>query len=332
MGEAAGIDLIGVPIDLGVRELGLKVGPDALREVGLADIARSLRMDVRDLGDVSAPDVPAPPGDPDHQAARVAAWCEATARLVAESVRAGRVPVCLGGDHSLSIGSVSGAASVVGRLGCIWIDAHPDANTPETSPSGNIHGMPVAVLLGHGPPPLVNVARPGPKVAYAHMALVGVRDMDPGEVAFLQRHAIQMFTVFDILERGLPELVERTLRRAAAGTDGVHVSLDLDVLREDIAPGVGLPSRCGLDMREATYLCQRIAASSRVTSVDVIGLNPVRDVHMETATRAVELLMALLGHSFGFSYLRYLKEQRSWPLRGGAGASPPPRPPATPPG
>jgi len=190
------------------------------------------------------------------------------------------------------------------------MDAHPDANTPETSPSGNIHGMPVAIILGHGPEALVNVVSPGAKVAYRQMSLLGTRDMDPGEVKFIQAHGVQMFTVFDVIERGLPAVVNETIQRVGEGGRGVHVSMDLDVLREDIAPGVGLPSRSGFDMREAVYICRRIAAECRVASIDIVGLNPVRDREMMTAKRAIELLMSLLGRAFIFSYDAYLQDQR----------------------
>ncbi len=310
MPESKKIDIIGVPLDLGVKELGLRLGPDAFREAGLLEVARHVGLEARDLGNI---EMPADAGDNEgdgHKAAAVAAWCETLGQTVAESVRAGRVPVCLGGDHSLAIGSLAGVASQVGPVGCIWMDAHPDANTPETSPSGNIHGMPVAIILGHGPEALVNVVSPGAKVAYRQMSLLGTRDMDPGEAAFIRDHEVQMFTVFDVVERGLPAVVNETIRRASEGVRGVHVSMDLDVLREDIAPGVGLPSRSGFDMREAVYICRRIAAECHVASIDIVGLNPVRDREMMTAKRAIELLMSLLGRTFTFSYDAYLQDQR----------------------
>jgi arginase len=296
-------------VDLGVKELGLKLGPDALREAGLVSAAGSVGLDVRDLGNLDMPSPSAGADSNGRHTGLIAAWCEALRDTVARSIREGRVPISIGGDHSLAIGSVAGAAVAVGRLGCIWLDAHPDANTPETSPSGNIHGMPVAVVAGHGLSRLVAVAGSKPAVSSKHMALLGIRDADAGELEFIRRHNIRMFTVFDVLEHGLPSLIEQTIERAAIGTDGVHVSLDLDVLHEDIAPGVGLPSSCGFDMREATYICRRIAEECEVTSIDVVGLNPVRDRNMRTARRAIELLMVLLGRSYSFSYSRYLDNQ-----------------------
>ncbi|MCX5676518.1 MAG: arginase [Planctomycetota bacterium] len=303
------IDLVGVPVDLGVKELGLKLGPDALREAGLVSAAGSVGLEVRDLGNLEMPPPSAAADSNGRHTGLIAAWCEALRDAVARSIREGRMPISMGGDHSLAIGSMAGAAVAVGRLGCIWLDAHPDANTPQTSPSGNIHGMPVAVAVGHGLSRLVTVAGPKPAVSANHMALLGVRDADVGELEFIRQHNIRMFTVFDVLEHGLPSLIEQIIERAAIGTDGVHVSLDLDVLHEDIAPGVGLPSSCGFDMREATYICRRIAEECEVTSIDVVGLNPVRDRNMRTARLAIELLMVLLGRSYSFSYSRYLENQ-----------------------
>lgn len=304
------VDILGVPVDLGVKELGLKLGPDALREAGLIDIARRVGLDVRDLGNVEKPPLPPGVANGSHREISIASWCQAVAEKVAASVKAGRLPLCLGGDHSLAIGSLAGAVSHLGPVGCLWMDAHPDANTPETSPSGNIHGMPVAIILGHGPKCLVDVFSPGAKVAYEHMSLLGVRDVDPGEAEFVRHHNVQMFTVYDVIEQGLPGILDQAIERVACCTNGVHVSLDLDVLHEDIAPGVGLPSRCGFDMREATYICQRVAKECRITSMDIVGLNPVRDKNMRTARRAVELLMTLLGSSFSFSYQEYLRDQK----------------------
>jgi arginase len=330
MPAGTGVDMIGVPVDLGVRELGLTMGPDALRELNLEAVARRLGLDFRDLGNIQPPVLngytgPRPPGDADggrrtaaalqhgrpRHAQAVWEYCVQVAEATARSVQTGRVPVCVGGDHSLAIGSIAGAASQVAPLGCFWIDAHPDANTPETSPSGNIHGMSVAVVLGHGPQELVDVGAPGASVAPEHMFLLGTRDIDPGEDRFLSRHGVGMVTVFDILERGLPAAVRQGLRAVGDGTRGVHVSLDLDVLHEAVAPGVGIPSECGLTMREATYLCRRLAAECRIVSVDVIGLNPVRDRRMETARRAAELLLSLLGRTFSFTYEDYLRQQHA---------------------
>ena len=304
------IDLIGAPLDLGVRELGLKLGPDAFREAGLPEAARHVGLEIRDRGDIAVPAVNHAPGRRrGREFGAIAACCQDLARSVRESLAEGRVPVCLGGDHSLAIGSVARVKSCFDRIGCLWLDAHPDANTPETSPSGNVHGMPVAILLGYGPALLADVDQAGASVAPENFSILGTRDIDDGERTFLRRHGVQMFTVFDMIELGLPNIVAQCLQHLTDRTDGVHVSMDIDVLSEDIAPGVGLPSHCGLEMREAMYICRRIAADCRVLAVDMVGLNPVRDRGMKTAKRAVELLLALLGRSFDFNYDQYLRDQ-----------------------
>ena len=307
----SGIDIIGVPLDLGVKELGLKIGPDALREAGVARIASRLGFDVRDLGNLETQDLLSGRNreDQDHGAGAIASYCDLLGKTVAETVRQGRLPICLGGDHSLAIGSLAGVSSETGPVGCLWVDAHPDANTPETSPTGNIHGMPVAVILGHGPKELTAVQPAGAKVRYENMCLIGTRDADQGELDFLAEHKVCSFSILDVIDLGLPSVMRQAIARVNGGTRGVHVSLDLDVLHVGIAPGVGLPSQCGFDMREATYICQQIAAHCEITSIDVVGFNPVRDSEGMTAKRAIELLMMLLGKTFSFDYHRYLLDQ-----------------------
>ncbi len=304
------VDLIGVPLDLGVAELGLKIGPDAFRETGLLEIAGWAKVDIHDHGDMNIEPVPETKDSQFRNVQSIARACENIAEKVSESIAADRIPVCLGGDHSLAIGSIAGAARVLGNIGCIWIDAHPDANTPETSPSGNIHGMPVAIILGHGPKELVDHLAPsGAKVAYERMSLLGCRDIDPGEEAFIGRHGVQMFTVFDVVEQGLAHVVGETIKRTCEGTDGVHVSLDLDALREEVAPGVGLRSSCGFDMREISYVVEQIAEQGKITSIDIVGLNPVRDREHRTAMVGIELLMTLLGRHLSCSYYNYIRQQ-----------------------
>ena len=303
------IDLISVPLDLGVKELGLKVGPAAFHEVGLVEIARGTGIDVRDKGEVNIPTKASGLAACDQQENMIAACCTQVSHLVAESVREGRVPICLGGDHSLAIGSIGGVASVLDRVGCIWMDAHADANTPETSPSGNIHGMPVAIILGHGIQTLVAVPRQGAKISYDNMVLLGLRDVDDGEMSFLAETGVCAFSVFDLLERGLVNVIDSTIAHVNKNVEGVHVSLDLDVLHRNVAPGVGLRSGCGFNLREATYICREVASRCNVVSIDVVGLNPVRDRNMITARHAIQLLLALLGYDFNFSYHDYLKGQ-----------------------
>lgn len=300
------IDLIGMPLDLGVRELGLKIGPDAMREVGLPDILRNLGFDVRDLGNIPLPSIDVPAKESNHQVASIAAYCRKVAKIASDSFARGRMPVYLGGDHSIAIASLAAASAKFGRVGCLWLDAHPDANTPETSPSGNIHGMVLAVALGIGPEELTRVGPSHRTLEFEDVAVVGAQDIDPGELEFVERRRIPMFTMDDVLEQGLPAVIDRAIERVTAHTNRVHVSLDLDMLRQDIAPGVGLPSQCGFNVREAMYLCRRIAARCDIASIDIVSLNPVRDRLQKTARLSVELLALLLGKKYSFDYQRYL--------------------------
>jgi arginase len=304
------IDLIGMPLDLGVKELGLKIGPDALREVGLARILCQLGIDVRDRGNIPLPAIDFPAAENNHQVDMIATYCRKVAKIAAESFAEGRMPVYLGGDHSLAIASLAAASAKFGRTGCLWLDAHPDSNTPESSPSGNIHGMVLAIALGHGPQELIGMGPSRRILECEDVAIVGAQDIDPGELEFIDRHKIRMFTMFDILERGLPAVLDCALEQVTARSKRVHVSLDLDMLHRDIAPGVGLPSQCGFNVREAMYMCRRIAAGCQIASIDIVSLNPVRDVNWKTARLAVELLAALLGKQYSFDYHGYLAEQR----------------------
>jgi arginase len=300
------VDFIGVPVDLGVKELGLKLGPDAFREAGLFAVARQRGLCFRDIGNIDLPASVSCSASAEylrtsaHNVGLIADYCERLSRVVADSVERERTPVCLGGDHSLAIGCLAGVALAGCRAGCLWIDAHPDANTPETSPSGNVHGMPVAIITGFGPSLLVNIGKPGPKVDVKNICLLGVHDIDPGEADFVNHHRIRMFTLFDVIEQGLANTVRECLRTVTDQTDGVHVSLDLDSLHETVAPGVGLPSPYGFNMREAAYICHQIASHCRVVSIDLVGLNPVLDHNLQTARRGIELLMTLLGYPFSF--------------------------------
>lgn len=307
MGRKKQVDIIGVPLDLGVKELGLKLGPDALRKARLVEVCRHLGIDVRDLNNIKIPTTETTGNN--YHIRSITQCCNNLAKVVSKSVEAGRIPICLGGDHSLAIGSVAGVVSKLGRVGCVWMDAHPDANTPQTSPSGNIHGMPAAIILGHGAEELVNVGIAGATLGYENLILLGTRDIDEGEVEFINRHNVRMFSIFDVLEQGLPCVVDEMIARLCRESRNVHVSLDLDVLKEEVAPGVGLPSRCGFDMREATYISRRLASECNITSIDVVGLNPVRDKNMSTAHRAIEIIMELLGYSFSYNYYVYLQNQ-----------------------
>jgi arginase len=216
-------------------------------------------------------------------------------RIVAK----GHFPLVLGGDHSISIGTVSAIAAVSRRdgkkVGLLWVDAHGDINTPETSPSGNIHGMPVATLLGEGPPELTSIGGDGPKLDPRNIAMVAIRSLDEGEKVRLKRHGVQVHTMSQVDRHGIEQVMKDALARVSDGTDRVHVSFDLDALDPEVAPGVGTPVKGGLDYREAHFLMEVLADSGLMTSLEVVEANPILDVRNASATFAVELVQSAFG-------------------------------------
>ena len=216
-----------------------------------------------------------------------------------EALEAGSVPVVLGGDHSVAIGTIAGVSRHLHRrkekLGLVWFDAHADSNTAETSPSGNIHGMPLAAALGLGAPSLVNLAGFCPMVDGSRAALVGIRDVDPAERANVRASGIGAFTMRDIDERGMSAVMEQAIERASRGTAGIHVSFDLDGIDPDYAPGVGTPCPGGLSYREAHLAMEMLADTGRVVSAEFVEVNPILDHRNGTAALGVELLCSLLG-------------------------------------
>jgi len=286
------VHIIGVPMDLGQSRRGVDMGPSALRYAGLA----ALGYEVVDGGNIPVP-VPEEEVEEPNTRARHLKAVAATAQEIYRRARACREQnafvLFLGGDHSISIGTV--AAVSEGRdIGLIWIDAHGDFNTPETSPTGNIHGMPVAVITGRGPEPLVQVGYPGPKVQPAHIVLVGTRDLDPGEREALRHSGITVFTMRDIDEFGMATVARRIITQLH-GLEYVHVSLDMDSLDPDVAPGVGTPVSGGLTYREAHLLMEILAEWGKIGSLDIVEVNPILDRRNQTARIAVELSASLLG-------------------------------------
>jgi arginase len=292
------IAIIGVPIDLGAGRRGVDMGPSAMRYTGLHSRLEALGRTVRDLGNLPAPMVettasPAP-GERLRYLEPIARLCEALADTVAGCVEQGRTPLVLGGDHSLSIGSVSG--SVRGRsLGLIWIDAHADFNTAETTPSGNIHGMSVAALTGRGHPLLTGLAGRTPAVRPEQVALVGVRDLDPRERDALRASGIYVATMHEIDRRGMTAIIDEAASRICDGTDGFHLSFDLDVVDPREAPGVGTPVSGGISRREAHLAMEILAQTGQIRSLDLVEVNPILDERNATAELAVELVMSALG-------------------------------------
>ncbi len=287
------IAVLGVPMDLGAGRRGVDMGPSAIRYARLHEELTALGYPVVELGDLEVPVAEALPLEPPpHHASAIAAVCQKLyQRLIAldEAV----FPLVLGGDHSLALGSVPGAARGE-RVGLIWVDAHGDFNTPETSPSGNVHGMPLAALLGYGDPRLVGVGGPGPKVRPEDVALVGVRSLDPGERELLKEAGVRVFTMTEVDRLGIARVAEAVVEQMR-GLPRVHVSLDADVLDPEIAPGVGTPVPGGLSYREAHLFMELLSQAGFVTSLDLVEVNPILDRKNRTAEILVELAASLLG-------------------------------------
>lgn len=295
------VTLIGVPLDLGAGRRGVDMGPSALRVADVDARIAALGYEVDDWGDLPVKIRETQgPGDPRLKYLKeILEVCALLRDRVGEALAAGTLPVVLGGDHSVAMGSIAGLARHFNarreKLGLIWFDAHADANTPETSPSGNIHGMPFAVALGTGEPQLCELAGFLPMVEAAYASLVGIRDVDPAERATVKSSGVGAFTMRDIDERGMRSVMEEAIGRATTGTAGVHVSFDLDGIDPDFAPGVGTPSPGGLSYREAHLAMEMLADTGKVVSAELVEVNPILDERNGTAALAVELLCSLLG-------------------------------------
>jgi arginase len=296
------IRVLGVPLDMGASRRGVDMGPSALRVAGLEARLEALGHHVTDGGNirVEVAETRASGDKNAHYLKEITETCTRTAEAVLAGLDAGEMPLVLGGDHSLAAGSISGVAEFYRRrgekIGLIWIDAHSDINTPDTSPSGNVHGMPLAALLGLGPASLSNLLGFTPKVAPENTVLLGVRDIDAAERANIRRAGIaHVFTMRDIDERGMRAVMEEALRAAGRGTAGYHVSLDLDWIDPEDAPGVGTPVRGGATYREAHLAMEILADHGRLLSFEIVEVNPVLDEHNRTADLAVELACSAFG-------------------------------------
>jgi arginase len=295
------IAIIGAPLDLGAGRRGVDMGPSAVRVANLNGRLAELGYQVEDLGNV--PVIQRESQAEIHSRAKYLPQISETCTLVAEMVDhvlgAGKFPLVLGGDHSIAVGTVSGASRHFHRrgerLGLIWIDAHTDMNTPESSPSGNVHGMPLACCIGEGPKELTGIFGYSPKVDPANVALVGIRSVDGQERETVQHSGVRAFTMRDIDERGMRSVFEEAIRVAGAGTAGIHVSLDMDVVDPQEAPGVGTPVQGGITYREAHLAMEMLGDSGRVVSLEVVEVNPVIDEANRTAILAVELVMSAMG-------------------------------------
>ena len=296
------VHIIGVPLDLGGGRRGVDMGPSAFRIAGLGERLNSLGLSAVDCGDLPSPirETQDPRDDKKKYIHDVASVCQALYEKALASLEAGALPLALGGDHSLGAGSVAAAAEWARRtkklpIGLLWVDAHGDMNTPATSPSGNVHGMPLAALLGPEPAELSGIGGWSPKVQPAHTVLVGVRNLDEREKAAVRDSRVHVFTMNDIDRQGIASTVEQAVKLAGQGTAGIHVSFDLDACDPAIAPGVGTPVRGGFNYREAHMVMEIVADSGLLTSLDMAEVNPTLDLRNTTAELGTELVLSALG-------------------------------------
>jgi arginase len=288
-------------MDLGASRRGVDMGPSALRVAGLQARIKQLGHQVEDIGNI-------PVKQPEEMSygekrakylEEIAQTCKDLGETVQKALEEGLLPLVLGGDHSIAAGTMSGVAAHYRKdkkqIGFIWLDAHGDMNTPETSPSGNIHGMPLAAVMGYGAPELVELFGFKPKVEPRNIALIGVRDLDAQEKKLIKKSGVHVFTMRDIDERGMREVMSEALKYAMDETDGISVSLDMDFVDPSDAPGVGTPVRGGVTYREAHLAMEMLADSEAMVSLEVVEINPVIDEHNRTALLGVELVLSGLG-------------------------------------
>jgi arginase len=295
------IHIIGVPLDLGAGRRGVDMGPSALRIAGIGDHIAALGRTVIDKGDlpVPIPETQRPADKRKKYVKDIAKVCHKLHDIAIKSLDGGALPLVLGGDHSLAAGSVAASAAWVQRtearpLGLIWVDAHGDMNTPETTTSGNVHGMPLAALLGHEPLELGSIGV-SPSVRPQHTVLVGIRNLDEQEKEQIRQSGVHVFTMKDIDRDGVARVAERAIALAADGTGGIHVSFDMDVCDPTIAPGVGTAVKGGLNYREAHMVMEMVADSRRLVALDLVEINPTLDLRNTTAEFATELALSALG-------------------------------------
>ncbi len=300
------IEIIGIPMDLGGGRRGVDMGPSAVRAAGLQQALRRLGHEVRDRGNIAVPLAETcEQGDPRQKYAHeIMRSCADLSRLVEEIVGAGGTPLALGGDHAIAIGSVSGVArhwhGLGQKIGLIWFDAHADMNTPDTSPSGNVHGMPLAAVLGFGSPDLlalnpIREAGNAFSVSPANTVLIGIRDVDSGERELIERLRLRAFTMSDIDERGMAAVLNESIRIACDGTAGFHCTFDMDCVDPDAAPGVGTSVIGGPSFRESHLALEKIARSGKMLSMDLTEVNALLDERNKTGALAAHLIASAFG-------------------------------------
>lgn len=295
------VAVIGAPMDLGAGRRGVDMGPSAVRAASLHARLSSLGYEVEDLGniDVVQPEAITPKPSSARFLNEIATSCARLARMVERAAGEGKFPIVLGGDHSIAAGTIAGMSKHFRKskkkLGVIWIDAHADMNTPATSPSGNVHGMPLAATLGMGPKELTHIGGYAPKVQAANAVLIGIRDVDELESGNVTSSGVQTYTMREVDELGMRTVMTRAIEAASRGADGIHLSFDMDSVDPDDAPGVGTPVRGGLTYREAHLAMEILSDTQLLRSIEVVEVNPILDTANRTALLAVELIASAMG-------------------------------------
>lgn len=299
--KAAAVHLIGVPLDLGGGRRGVDMGPSAVRIAGLTERLTALGCKIIDKGDIDSP-IPETKaaGDATKKYIReITRVCTKLHQRSLQSLEEGALPLVIGGDHSLGAGSVGATADYAaargGQIGLLWIDAHADMNTPSTTPSGNVHGMPLSALLGQEPFELAKIGTSFPKVRPEKTVLIGVRNLDEAEKTKVRDAGVHVFTMKDLDRIGIAKVMERAIALATDGTAGLHVSFDVDVCDPSIAPGVGTPVKGGLNYREAHMVMEMLADADRLLALDLVEINPILDSQNQTAVLGVELALSAFG-------------------------------------
>jgi arginase len=295
------VKIIGVPMDLGAGRRGVDMGPSAIRIAGLNQAIAFQGFEVSDAGNIHVhpPEAMEVINPRAHYLKEIAEASEELARMVEAALEDEAIPVVLGGDHSIAVGSAAGVAAFHRKrgekIGIVWLDAHTDANTPESSPSGNIHGMPLAALLGYGAKELTHIAGFAPKILPENTVIIGARSIDPGERELIKKLNIRVYTMSELDERGMGTIIKEAIDIATNGTVGFHLTMDMDFIDPFYAPGVGTPERGGATYREAHLAMEKLAESERALSVEITEVNPLFDSSNQTATFAMELILSALG-------------------------------------
>ncbi|UOR10569.1 arginase [Halobacillus amylolyticus] len=294
------LSIIGVPMDLGQMRRGVDMGPSAIRYAGVVERLENLKYTIEDLGNI---DIPLPSKKDDNKLDNLRNLNEITegshrlAVAVDEVVEKGNFPLVLGGDHSIAMGTLAGLSKHYDNLGVIWYDAHGDLNTGDSSPSGNIHGMPLAVSLGIGHEKLTGILDYEPKIKPENIVIIGARSLDEGERVLIKEKGIKVYSMHEVDRMGMTQVVQESIAYLKDHTDGVHLSLDLDGLDPDEAPGVGTPVMGGLSYRESHLAMEMLYQSEMITSAEFVEVNPILDEKNKTANMAVGLMGSLFGES-----------------------------------